>query len=68
MSSIPSHEEHCQNTLKKFGVRGDDIHKYMDELCTVFGREHRQFRHKAETVKLIGEFLETNMEGNLQKI
>jgi len=52
---LPSYEEHCQHTLKHYGVRGDDIHKYLDEPCRVAGQGHRQFRHDSETVKLVGQ-------------
>ncbi|MEM4736465.1 MAG: CFI-box-CTERM domain-containing protein [Nitrososphaeria archaeon] len=52
---MPSHEEHCQHTLKRYSVRGDDIHSYLDEPCRVAGQGHREFRHDTETVKLVGQ-------------
>lgn len=55
---MPSHEEHCQHTLKRYGVRGDDIHKYLDEPCKVAGQGHREFRHDSNTVKLVGQIFE----------
>ena len=41
--------------MKRYGIRGDDIHTYLDEPCTVAGQNHRQFRHDTKTVKLVGE-------------
>jgi hypothetical protein len=52
---MPDHEEHCQHTLKRYGVRGDDIHTFLDEPCRVAGQGHREFRHDTKTVKLVGE-------------
>jgi hypothetical protein len=52
---MPTHEEHCQHTLKRFGVRGDDIHSFMDEPCKTFGQAHREYRHDSDTVKTVGE-------------
>jgi len=51
---VPNHEEHCQHTIKTLGVRGDDIHTWMDEPSRPFGSDHREFRHDSETVKLVG--------------
>lgn len=53
--TVPSLEEHCRHTLERYGVTGEEIHKFMDELYKVLGREHRQFRHNIENVKLVGE-------------
>jgi len=52
---LPGHEEHCQHTLKRYGVRGDDVHSFLDEPCRIAGKGHRQFRHDSETVKLVGQ-------------
>lgn len=52
---MPNHEEHCQHSMKRYGVRGDDIHTYLDEPCTVAGQGHREFRHDTKTIKLVGE-------------
>lgn len=52
---LPNHEEHCQHSMMRYGVRGDDIHTYLDEPCRVAGQTHRQFRHDTKTVKLVGE-------------
>lgn len=52
---MPSHEEHCQHALKRYGVRGDDIHQYLDEPCRFVGQGHREFRHDSNTLKLVGQ-------------
>lgn len=58
---MPSHEKHCQDSLRKYGKRLDDMHYWMDEPSDIRGREHRMFRHDPETTpqearKLFGEF------------
>lgn len=58
---MPSHEEHCQNSLKKYGGRFDELHRWMDEPCIVMGREHRMYRHDPyitpkEAKKIFGEY------------
>lgn len=55
MSGIPQHEEHCQHSLKRYGIRGDDIHSYIDEPSKSYSQSHRQYRHDSNTVKLVGE-------------
>jgi len=42
---MPSHEEHCQHSFKRYGVRGDEIHSWMDEPSSVAGGSHRTYRH-----------------------
>ncbi|MCJ7633013.1 hypothetical protein MUP77_11560, partial [Candidatus Bathyarchaeota archaeon] len=53
--TMPTYEEHCQHSLARYGVRGDDIHRYLDEPSRRFGQSHRQFRHDTETIKLVGK-------------
>lgn len=45
---MPEHEEHCLHSEKRYGVRGDEIHAWMDEPSSVVGVSHRQFRHSIE--------------------
>jgi len=52
---MPDHEEHCQHSLQRYGVRADDIHSFLDEPSKEFGPAHREFRHDSETVELVGE-------------
>jgi small nuclear ribonucleoprotein (snRNP)-like protein len=42
---MPNHEEHCEHSLKRYGIRGDEIHAWMDEPSGVAGASHRSFRH-----------------------
>jgi hypothetical protein len=42
---MPNHEEHCLHSLKRYGVRGDDIHTWIDEPSYLFGSSHRDERH-----------------------
>ena len=58
---MPSHEEHCQDSLRKYGKRFDGLHRWMDEPCIVMGKEHRLVRHDPYTTpqearKLFGEY------------
>jgi len=42
---MPEHEEHCLHSEKRYGVRGDDIHSWIDEPSAVAGILHRSYRH-----------------------
>ena len=42
---MPNHEEHCRHSERRYGVRGDDIHSWMDEPSYIVGKSHRDFRH-----------------------
>lgn len=42
---MPQHEEHCVHSEKRYGVRGDEIHAWMDEPSRISGGSHRNFRH-----------------------
>ena len=58
---MPYHEKHCQESLRKYGKRFDDLHTWMDEPCDINGRAHRAFRHDPATTpqeakKMFGEF------------
>lgn len=47
---MPEHEEHCLHSLKRYGVRGDDIHSWMDEPSSIAGGSHRDFRHELSSL------------------
>ena len=51
---MPNYKEHCEHTLSKYGVSGEDIHTWMDEPVRFCGQSHRQFRHNSNTVKEVG--------------
>ena len=51
-----NHEEHCQHSFKTTGVRGDDIHSYIDR-CPYMGKNHRIVGHTPEDlVQLLEHF------------
>lgn len=52
---MPNLEEHCKRTLKRYGVEGRDIHKWLDKPSRKYAGAHRQFRHDTETIRLVGE-------------
>lgn len=47
---MPDHETHCLHSLNRYGVRGDEIHTWLDEPSRIFGGSHRQLRHGYETI------------------
>ena len=53
MINIPNHEEHCEHSFKRYGIRGDDIHTWIDEPSQVAGPRHRSFRHNLSTLPII---------------
>jgi hypothetical protein len=52
---MPILEEHSKHSLKRYGERGEDIHKFLDEPVKIVGRNHREFRHDTETIELVGK-------------
>ena len=58
--------EHSRHTLKRYGVTGESIHRWMDEPSQIDG-EHRRFRHEVNTeipreyIKEFGEELSRNI-------
>lgn len=42
---MPNNEEHCRHTLSLYGVRGEDVHRWMDEPSQLYGSSHRWVRH-----------------------
>jgi len=49
---MPQHEEHCLHSEKRYGVRGDDIHRWMDEPSQVSGGSHRDYRHDLNSLPI----------------
>jgi DNA-directed RNA polymerase subunit RPC12/RpoP len=47
---VTGHEEHCLHSQKRYGVRGDDIHSWIDEPSAVAGGSHRSFRHELSSL------------------
>ncbi len=46
---MPIHEPHCQDSLRKYGKRFDNMHTWMDEPCEILGKKHRMYRHDPYT-------------------
>jgi len=42
---LPSHEEHCQESLRRYGKTFSELHRWMDEPSTIMGSKHRMHRH-----------------------
>jgi hypothetical protein len=42
---MPNHEEHCADSLKRYGKSFSEIHRWMDEPCLILGSQHRIYRH-----------------------
>jgi len=58
---MPLHEEHCQDSLRRYGKRFDELHRWMDEPSDILGPKHRKYRHDPnktphEARQLFGEF------------
>ena len=58
---MPSHEEHCQDSLERYGKRFDKLHHWLDEPSTLLGTDHRIHRHDPVSTpkmakELFGEF------------
>ena len=54
---MPSHEEHRQDSLKRYGKRFDELHRWMDEPSTVLGPSHRKYRHDPNKTPQIAKVL-----------
>jgi len=58
---LPSHEEHCQDSLKRYGKPFSELHRWMDEPSEIMGSKHRTYRHDPYTTPkearlLFGEY------------
>ena len=58
---MPSHEEHCQESLRKYGKTFSELHRWMDAPSTIMGSKHRIYRHDPyktpkEASQLFGEY------------
>jgi hypothetical protein len=42
---LPNHEEHCLESLKRYGKTFSEVHRWMDEPCLILGSQHRIYRH-----------------------
>jgi len=66
---MPNCEEHCEHTLKRYGVEGRDIHTWIDEPSKLYGASHREVRHDTEAremvKKIFGEKYGENLAENI---
>jgi len=66
---MPQHEEHCLHSEKRYGVRGDDIHAWMDEPAQVSGGSHRNYRHDLNglqiAIQMFGKIYGAEMVENI---
>jgi hypothetical protein len=64
---MPGNEEHCVATLERYGVRAEEVHRWMDEPCRLYGVSHRKTRHDFnqpipdEFVRRYGEAMARNI-------
>ena len=42
---MPNHEEHCADSLRRYGKIFSEVHRWIDESCTILGSSHRKYRH-----------------------
>lgn len=49
---MPDHEEHCLHSEKRYGIRGADIHQWIDEPSQIAGGSHRNYRHDLESITI----------------
>jgi hypothetical protein len=66
---MPNLEEHCKHSEKRYGVRGEEIHKWIDEPSQVAGGSHRDYRHDLSSlqtaIQLFGELYGAEMVENI---
>ena len=67
--NMPNHEEHCLHSEKRYGVRGDDIHAWIDEPSQVSGGSHRNYRHNLSglqtAIQVFGKIYGAEMVENI---
>jgi hypothetical protein len=54
---MPNHEEHCQDSLRRYGKTFSELHKWMDEPSTILGPSHRKYRHDPNTTPKVARQL-----------
>jgi len=42
---MPNHEEHCVESLKRYGELFSEPHSWMDEPSLLLGASHRKYRY-----------------------
>jgi len=54
---MPTHEEHCEESLKRYGKTFSELHRWMDEPSSILGPKHRKYRHDPNTTPLVARKL-----------
>jgi len=54
---MPSHKEHCEDSLKRYGKAFSELHRWMDEPSTILGPDHRKYRHDPNTTPYVARQL-----------
>jgi hypothetical protein len=66
---MPQHEEHCLHSEKRYGVRGDEIHTWIDEPSQISGGSHRNYRHDLNSlptaIQIFGKIYGAEMVENI---
>ena len=52
---MPKFEVHCQDCIRELGKPYEEVHKWLDELFTHVGSDHRDIRHNEKGVEKIRE-------------
>jgi hypothetical protein len=43
--NMPNHEEHCEESRRRYGKPFSELHRWMDEPSLMLGTDHRMYRH-----------------------
>jgi hypothetical protein len=66
---MPCLEKHCQHSEKRYGVRGEEIHSWIDEPSQIAGGSHRDYRHDLSSlqtaIQLFGNLYGAEMVENI---
>jgi len=66
---MPQHEEHCLHSEKRYGIRGDEIHGWIDEPSQISGGSHRNYRHDLNSlptaIQIFGKLYGAEMVENI---
>lgn len=49
---MPNHEEHCEDSSRRYGKTFSELHTWMDEPSAILGPNHRKYRHDPNTTPL----------------
>jgi ribosomal protein S27AE len=54
---MPNHEEHCEESLRRYDKSFAELHKWMDEPSAILGQKHRKYRHDPNTTPIVARKL-----------